>query len=81
MGETASGRLQRFRAFTLVELLIVVIILGILAAVVIPRFSDSSQDAKLSAMIHDFAVVKKRSHCIACTTRARFRCLQRLSIS
>ncbi len=38
------------RAFTLVEVLIVVVILGILAAIVIPQFSDASSDAKLSAL-------------------------------
>ena len=37
-------------AFTLVELLIVVVILGILAAVVIPQFSDASTDAKFSSL-------------------------------
>lgn len=41
---------MRRSAFTLVELLIVVIILGILAAVVIPQFSDASTDARLSSL-------------------------------
>ena len=38
------------KAFTLVEILIVVVILGILAAIVIPRFSDASHQARESAL-------------------------------
>lgn len=38
------------KGFTLVELLIVVIILGILAAIAIPQFSTSTSDAKVSAL-------------------------------
>ena len=38
------------RGFTLVELLIVVIILSILAAIVVPQFANSTNDAKLSAL-------------------------------
>lgn len=37
------------RAFTLLEMLIVVVILGIVAAVVIPRFTVSADEAKKSS--------------------------------
>jgi prepilin-type N-terminal cleavage/methylation domain-containing protein len=39
--------------FTLVELLIVVIILAILAAIVVPQFADSANDARQSAFSTD----------------------------
>ncbi|MFT5052292.1 MAG: MSHA pilin protein MshA [Chlamydiales bacterium] len=42
---TTSGR----SAFTLVELVIVIIVLGILAAVAIPKFMDFSTDAEAAA--------------------------------
>ena len=41
---------QRRSGFTLVEILIVAIILGILAAIVIPQFSDAASDAKSSVL-------------------------------
>jgi general secretion pathway protein G len=42
--------MRALKAFTLVEVLIVVIILGILAAIVVPQFSNASSDAKLSSL-------------------------------
>ena len=47
---TRSRRSVR-RAFTLVEILIVVIILGILAAIVIPQFSNASEDARRNSAL------------------------------
>lgn len=41
-----AARRSNERGFTLVEILIVVIILGILAAIVIPQFTSASTDAR-----------------------------------
>ena len=41
---------DRRKAFTLIEVLIVVIIMAVLAATIIPQFADSTTDAKQSAL-------------------------------
>jgi general secretion pathway protein G len=53
-------RVMKYRGFTLVELLIVVIILGILAAVVIPQFSDASTDTKVSSLSENLSIIRKQ---------------------
>lgn len=42
--------MRKNKGFTLVEILIVVVILGILAAIVIPQFSDASTQSKVSSV-------------------------------
>jgi general secretion pathway protein G len=46
------------KAFTLVEILIVVIILGIIAAVALPRFSTASATARASMLADDLRVMR-----------------------
>lgn len=46
--------------FTLVEILIVVIILGILAAIVIPQFTEASQDARNSQLSSDLQMLRSQ---------------------
>jgi general secretion pathway protein G len=46
--------------FTLVEILIVVIILGILAAIVIPQFTKASEQARESALASDLQMVRSQ---------------------
>lgn len=47
------------RAFTLVELLIVIIVIAVLAAVAIPKFQNSSQRAQESAARADLKVLRQ----------------------
>ncbi len=52
------NRPRRSAGFTLVELLIVVIILAILAAIVVPSFGSSSEDAKVSTLKTDLSALR-----------------------
>ena len=51
--------MNKARAFTLMEILIVVVLLGVRAAVVIPRVANSTTSAKDSALAADLQFNEK----------------------
>lgn len=53
-------RTKRAGGFTLVEILIVVIILGILAAIVIPQFTNASTDARKSNLQSQLQTIRSQ---------------------
>jgi general secretion pathway protein G len=55
-----SARSRRNSAFTLVEILIVVVILGILAAIVIPQFTSASESARGNSLISQLQTIRSQ---------------------
>jgi general secretion pathway protein G len=53
-----TGRVRVSRAFTLIELLLVLVILGVLAAIVVPKFTGRAQDAKITKAKTDIANIR-----------------------
>ena len=53
-------RTRKTSGFTLVEILIVVVILGILAAIVIPQFTNASEAAKLSSLTSQLQTIRSQ---------------------
>jgi general secretion pathway protein G len=51
-------RSSRLRGFTLVEILVVVIILGVLAAIVLPQFGQATSDARLSSLKSNLQTIR-----------------------
>ena len=51
--------MRKERAFTLVEILVVVVLLGILAGVVLPLVAGSSISAKQSVLAHDLQMLRR----------------------
>jgi general secretion pathway protein G len=58
--------MQAKRGFTLVEILIVVVILGILAAIVIPQFTQASTEAKENSLCSDLQSLRSQIELYKC---------------
>jgi len=54
-------RNQAAKAFTLVEILIVVVILGVLAAIILPRFSNASELAREAVLADDLRMLRMQT--------------------
>ena len=54
------SRDRRRNAFTLIEVLIVVIIMAVLAATIIPQFSSSTNDAKNSSVVFNLHTIRSQ---------------------
>ena len=53
-----KSKRNRRRAFSLMELLLVLVILGVLAALVVPRFANRSQQARETAAKADVSSIE-----------------------
>jgi general secretion pathway protein G len=78
--------IQRFRSdfnrhgFTLIEVLIVVVILAVLAAVIIPHVTDVSDDAKTSTLKHNLYTLRAQIGMYTVTHNGAFPTIQNQTI-
>lgn len=58
MKEINNKRKQKNKRFTLIELIIVIVVIGILAGMALPKFIGVVRDAKVATLIQDMDVIK-----------------------
>jgi len=58
MGEFMMTKLINKKGFTLIEILIVIIVLGILAMIIVPQITVSTDDAKVSTIQSDLSAIR-----------------------
>ena len=57
MARQAGGRRARQQGFSLIEIMVVVVIIGILAALIVPRLMDRPDQARVVAARQDIAAL------------------------
>ncbi|WP_416057390.1 type II secretion system major pseudopilin GspG [Stenotrophomonas maltophilia] len=57
MGRQVRGRSSRQQGFSLIEIMVVVVIIGILAALIVPRLMDRPDQARVVAARQDIAAL------------------------